>query len=345
MNWHLKRSHWAIALVLLAAVLTGLGIAYFTRTVMERAATMTEPTAFNQPPVFIGLQPTPEPDKLRPFALALHERKLLVSYLSSDRVDEFSDKLVHLRTLHLLDNEPASITGLAVEGDRIYATDFKSGDLLFVDYKTGKLLQAYGWQPDQKTRMKALGVAFYKNNLYVSDVASRQMLAIGAQDEKDMTAEGELIARFPNGGAAEFELGYPTSATVTPDGRLLVSDAKSGEVKAFTCSGRSAHLFEKDGAAALKAPMGIALDDLPSPALLEKKAKEFTPSKNRVNDQGRIHVVDAAPAGVKVFDSLGKYVLSYGTELRQPNGIAIDQKRRLIFISDTALHAIAVYKY
>ena len=148
MNWHLKRSHWAITLVLLAAVLTGLALAWFTRPVMERAAAMTERTAFSQPPVFIGLQLMPEPGELKPFALALNGRKLLVSYLSSDRVDEFSDKLVHLRTLHLLDKEPASITGLAVEGDRIYATDFKSGDLLFADYKTGKLLQSYGWHPD-----------------------------------------------------------------------------------------------------------------------------------------------------------------------------------------------------
>lgn len=344
MRWHLKRSHWAITLVLLvAAVLTGLAVAWFTRPVMERAAAMTERTSFDQAPVFIGLQAMPEPGTLKPFALALNERKLLVSYLSSDRVDEFSDKLVHLRTLHLLDKEPASLTGLAVEGDRIYAADFKSGDLLFVDYKSGKLLRSYGWQPDQKTRMKALGVAFYKNNLYVSDVASRQMLAIGAQDEKGLLEEGELIARFPNGRAAEFELGYPTWATVTPDGRLLVSDAKSGEVKAFTCSGRSAHLFEKGGEATLKTPMGIAMDDIPSPALQEKKATGFDPSG--VNDQGRIHVVDVSLAKVKVFDPLGKYVLSYGTELKQPNGIAIDQKRRLIFISDTALHAIAVYKY
>ena len=343
MHWHLKRSHWAITLVLLAAVLAGLAITWFTRPLMDRAAAMTERTAFNQSPVFIGLQAMPEPGKLKPFALALHERKLLVSYLGSDRIDEFSEKLGYLRTLHLLDKEPASITGLAVEGDRIYAADFKSGDLLFAEYKTGKLLQSYGWQPDQKTRMKALGVAFHKNNLYVSDVASGQMLAIGASTEKDMREEGELIVRFPNGRAAEFELGYPTWATVTPDGRLLVSDAKSGEVKAFTCSGRSAHLFEKGGDATLKTPMGIALDDLLSPELVAKKATVFDPSG--VNDQGRIHVVDAELARVKVFDPLGKYVLTYGEELRQPNGIVINQKRRLIFISDTALHAIAVYKY
>lgn len=343
MHWHLRRSHWAILSVLFAAVLTGWAVAFFSRTVMDRATAMTERTAFDQPPVFIGLQAMPEPGNLKPFALALREEKLLVSYLSSDRIDEFSGKLEFLRTLHLLEKEPASITGLAVEGDRIYATDFKSGDLLFAEYKTGKLLQSYGWQPGHSVRMKALGVAFYKNNLYVSDVASRQMLAIGASTEKDMREEGELIARFPNGRAAEFELGYPTWAMVTPDGRLLVSDAKSGEVKAFTCSGRSAHLFEKGGDATLKTPMGIAMDDLPSPELAAKKAAVFDPSG--VNDQGRIHVVDAGLARVKVFDPLGKYVLTYGTELRQPNGIVINQKRKLIFISDAALHAIAVYKY
>ena len=343
MHGRFKHSRWAIVYVLLAAAVIGSAVAFFTRPLMDRAAAITEPTTFDQAPVFIGLQAMPEPGKLKPFALALRERKLLVSYLSSDRVDEFSDKLVHLRTLHLLDKEPASLTGLAVEGDRIYATDFKSGDLLFAEYKSGKLLQSYGWHPDHKVRMKALGVAFFKNNLYVSDVASGQMLAISASTEKDMREEGELIARFPNGRAAEFELGYPTWSMVTPDGRLLVSDAKSGEVKAFTCNGRSAHLFEKEGDATLKTPMGIAMDDLPSPALLAKKAAAFDPSG--VGDQGRIHVVDAELTRVKVFDPLGQYVLTYGEELRQPNGIVIDQKRRLIFISDTKLHAIAVYKY
>lgn len=344
MRWQFLRSRWTILYVLLTAALIGSAVAYLTRTVMSRAAAMTEHTQFDQPPVFIGLQAMPEPGKLKPFALALSERKLLVSYLGSDRIDEFSEKLDYLRTLHLLDKEPASITGLAVDGDRIYATDFKSGDLLFAEYKSGKLLQSYGWHPGHALRMKALGVAFYKNNLYVSDVASRQMLAIGASTEKDMREEGELITRFPNGRAAEFELGYPTWAMVTPDGRLLVSDAKSGEVKAFTCNGRSAHLFEKGGDADLKIPMGIAMDNLLSPEqLARKKASTFDPSG--LNDQGRIHVVDVSLAKVKVFDALGKYVLSYGTELQQPNGIAIDQKRRLIFISDTALHAIAVYKY
>ncbi len=339
----LKHSRWTILYVLLAAALIGSSVAYFTRSLMDRAAAVTEPTLFEQPPVFIGLHSIAEAGELRPFALALNEGKLLVSYLGTDRIDEFSGKLELLRTLHLLPDEQASITGLAAEGDRIYATDFKSGDLLVADYKTGKLVQSYGLLPDGKSRMKAIGVTYYKNNLYVSDVASQKMLAIGATTEKDARDEGELIVGFPNGRPNEFELGYPTASMVTPDGRLLVSDAKSGEIKAFTCNGRSAHLFEKEGEARLKTPMGIAMDNMPSPVLQAKKTEVFDPSG--VNDQGRIHVVDAELAKVKVFDSLGKYVLTYGQELRQPNGIAVNQKRRLIFISDTKLHAIAVYKY
>lgn len=337
------RSRWMITVALLAAAAAGVAVTHFSRSLIDRAAAMTERTLFDQPPVFIGLQPVGQDAGLKPFALALNEGKLLVSYLSSDRIDEFSEKLELRRTLHLLERRPASITGLAADGDRIYAADFRSGELLFADYATGKVLQSYGWLPGHKSRMKVLGVAFHKDNLYVSDVGSGRMLAIGALGEKDVRDEGELIAGFPNGRPGEFALGYPTASMATPDGRLIVSDAGLHEVKAFTCSGRSAHRFESAGEAALVAPMGIAMDDLRSPQLQAVASRVFDPSG--VNDQGRIHVVDAVQARIKVFDALGKYVLTYGAELRQPNGIAIDAKRRLIFVSDAHLRAIAAYKY
>ena len=343
MRWPLGRSTWRMLAVLLAAAAIGLAIAHFSRSVMERAAAMSEHTAFDQPPVFIGLQALAPETALKPFALALSEGKLLVSYLSSDRVDEFSATLEYRRTLHLRDQEPASITGLALDGDRIYAADFNTGELLLVEYSSGKVLQAYGWMPSRFEPIKALGVTFFQNNLYVGDVASRKMLAIGALAEKDVRDEGELIVAFPNGGKGEFELGFPTASMVTPDGRLIVSDAKFHDVKAFTCSGRSAHRFDSEGEAALAVPMGIAMDSLPSPELLEIKSKVFDLSG--VNDQGRIHVVDAGKGQVKVFNALGKYVLSYGSELREPNGIAIDTGSRTIFIADAALRALAIYKY
>ena len=343
MRWRLMRPPWPVLYALLGAILAGLVIARLTSPLTHRAAAMTERTAFDQAPLFVGIKAIPEGGELKPFALALHQGKLLVSYLRSDRIDIFSEQLEPLGTLRLRQGAAASITGLAVDGERIYAADFESGELLVAEYATGTVVQSYGWLPGYQTRMKALGVAYYENNLYVSDVASGKMLAIGASAQKDVREEGELIVGFPNGGPEEFELGYPTWSMVTPDGRLLVSDAKARDVKAFTCSGRSAHRFDGEGEAALRVPMGIAMDDLPSPELLEVAEKVFDPSG--VNRQGRIHVVDAEQARVKVFNTLGKYVLTYGEELRQPNGIAIDQKRRLIFVSDAQLRAIALYKY
>lgn len=337
------RLRWLIVYVLLGAASLGVALAPLTRSLMERAAAMTAPTVFDQPPVFIGMKAVAANDNLKPFALALHEGRLLVSYLSSDRIDELSDRLEHLRTLHLLEEAPASITGLAVDGDRLYAADFKSGDLLIADYKTGKLLQSFGWLPDRKGRIKALGVTYRADNLYVTDVASGQIRVISVTTVDKVREEGELILSFPDRAGRGIHLDYPTWTTVTPDGRLLISDAKDQEVKAFTCSGRFAHLFEKQGMAALQAPMGIAMDDLRSPEFAAAAKTVFEPSG--VHEQGRVHVVDAAQARVKVFNALGKYVLTYGEELRQPNAIAIDQTRRLIFISDAQLRAIALYKY
>ena len=243
----LMRPVWTMLGVLAAAAAIGLAIAHIMRPVMDRAVAMTERTGFAQAPIFVGWHTIAQAAGLKPFALALSEGKLLVSYLSTDRIDEFSEKLEYRRTLKLLHGKPASITGVALEGDRIYAANFVSGDLLVADYKTGEVIQSYGWLPGYKARMRALGVAYYQKNLYVSDVASRKMLAISALAEKDLRDEGELIVSFPNGKKGEFELGYPTWSLVTPDGRLLVSDARSSEVKAFTCSGRSAHLFDRRG--------------------------------------------------------------------------------------------------
>jgi len=337
------RWRWLMVYVLLGASALGVTLAPLTQSLMERAAAMTVQTAFDQPPVFIGMQTIAENGDLKPFALALHDGKLLVSYLSSDRVDEFSDRLKHLRTLHLREKAPASITGLALDGERLYAADFKSGDLLVADYKTGRLLQSFGWLPDRKAQIKALGITLRADNLYVTDVASGQIRVISTTTVDKVREEGELILSFPDRAAKGVQLGYPTWTMVTPDGRLLISDARTREVKAFTCSGRFAHLFDKEGMAALKTPMGIAMDDLRSPELAAEAKKVFDPSG--VREQGRIHVVDAALGRVKVFNALGKYVLTYGGELRQPNGIVIDQKTRLIFVSDAKLRAIAVYKY
>lgn len=89
--------------------------------------------------------------------------------------------------------------------------------------------------------------------------------------------------------------------------------------------------------------MGIGFDNLPSPELIALKDSVFEPSG--VYEQGRIPIVNTKLAKVKVFNALGKYVLTYGNELEQPNGITIDQNRRLIFVADAKRNAVVLYKY
>lgn len=339
------KSKSILLFAILGGVVLGLAIVWFydraERNLIDVASRM-EATSFDRRPLFVGVKQMPD-TSLRPFAVTLHEGRLLVSYLSTDRIDEFSDRLEYRRTFRLLGGEGASITGLAIEGDRMYAVDFRSGELLIADYQSGKLLHSFGYYPGRKNRMKLVSVTLSAGNVYATDVATKQVLVISPSTVPDVRDEWELILHFPRSSAKDFELEYPTCVTATPDGRLLVGDAGNKSVKAFTCNGRPAHHFEKEGEASLTAPMGIAIDNLPSPKLLAIADTVFHPSG--VYEQGRIHVVDAVQARVKVFDALGSYVFSYGDELRQPNRIAIDHSRRLIFIADAWLRAIVLYKY
>lgn len=301
-------------------------------------------TSFDQPPVYIGsLDLTREVKTSRPFALTFHEGNLLVSFVGSDEIAEYAPDLKRFRSIHVRGGQSASLTSLVVESDRLYAADFRSGELLVAEYPGGKLLNAFGLLPDESTPMKLFGLAYASGSLYASNSQSNQMLAISTQAVPGVREEGELLVAFPSAPIKDFQLSFPTFAAVTPDGRLLVSDVGHKEIKAFTCSGRPAHRFDTSGAAAFSVPMGIAMDDLQSPDLSALADSVFDPSG--IYHQGRIHVVDAGQSSVKVFNAFGKYMLTYGRELRQPHGIAIDQDRNLVFVADAELQCIAVYKY
>lgn len=336
-----------------AAALVGAGIVlgfmiwllgFATNDDLLAKADSFHPTQFDQAPSFVGLLPIEKRGHdARPFAVALHDGNLFVSFLGSDEILEYASDLKHSRFIRALGGEDASLTGLLVEGDRLYAANFRSGELLILEYPSGKLLNAFGLLPDGKTPMRLFGLAYASGSLYASNARTNQMLAISTQTVPGIKEEGELLVGFPAASAKDFQLSFPTFAAVTPDGRLLVSDVGHKEIKAFTCSGRQAHRFDTSAAAAFSAPMGIAFDDLPSPELCSLADSVFSPSG--VYHQGRIHVVDAGQSRIKVFNSLGKYVLTYGRELRQPNGIAIDTERRLIVVADADLESLAIYRY
>lgn len=342
------RRRWPFLVLLPAGVLTGFLLFMVPRLsdpgLEERLRAITRQTTFDEPPIYAGLLTLPDGGTgRRPSGLTFFEGKLLVSYLDADRIEEFSETFDHIRSFHLLQGEAASLMSIAAAGGRLYATDALSGELLISDYRTGDLIHSLGFLPDEKTRMKLTNVIHAAGNLYATDGASRQVLVISPSAVDGLRDQWELMLHFPAPSGDERSLVSPTASAMTPDGRLLVCDAGRREVKAFTCNGRYAHPFEAQGEARMASPMGLALDDVPSPALLAASDTLFQPSG--IYREGRIHVVDAVLGRVKVFDALGSYVMTYGAELDEPVGIVINQKRRLVLIADAGLGAIAVYKY
>ena len=320
------------------------GSVRFLNPSLVEVAESKQATRFDEAPHYVGeMTLASVHDDMQPFSLGLSGGNLFIGYIGSDRVDEYSSQLQLLRSVHLLENEKASITGIIVHHDRLYAVNNRIGEILVSDYPSGKLITTYGFFPDNSTRMKVFGIALQNDILYATDSRTNRILAISANEIPSIRDEGELLTTFPDSGAHEYQLSFPSFPVVTPDGRLLVSDIGHHEVKAFTCSGRPAHKLDRSDSAQMSIPMGIAFDNLPSPELLAFRDSIFNPSG--LFHQGRIHIVDAGSSRVKVFSSTGKYVFSYGKELHKPAGIAIDTSRRYIFIADAGPSVIQMYTY
>ena len=302
-------------------------------------------TRFDQPPVFVGEQSLASSDDTlsEPFGLAIFHENLLVSYVGANRIEEYSPDFSAHREFNPSPEPEASFTGLLVYRDRLYTTNYRTGELYVLNYQDGSLVTAFGMFPDGSTRMKLFGIAQAGDEVYVTDSRTNTILAISTATIPGVKEEGELITSFPSPKQEDFQLSFPSFAVTTPDGRLLVSDVGNREVKVFTCSGRPIQVFEKGERSMLHAPMGIAMDNLQSPEFKAAADSVFDPSG--ILDQGRVHVVDSSPGRVKVYDAAGKYVLTYGEELERPNGIAIDQNRRLVFIADAGKRAVMIYRY
>ncbi|MFQ6077608.1 MAG: hypothetical protein ACE5NJ_00495 [Thermodesulfobacteriota bacterium] len=328
--------------VLLAALLSLLSPRWWGG-LHEQIAVTKDTTTFHQKPIFVGrLELQEEGKRLEPYALFLSPEYLYVTYWHTDRVDLFDTRFHRAKTLRLSHGEEASITGIAVDDEYIYVADFAKGEIRF-HHHDARVSQAFSWLPHRVGRLRPHGLHLFQGNLYITDIEQRQLFVISAADLEGLTEMGELLFSVPGPEESGTTFHCPVYAAVTGDGRIVVTDMVNRDVKVFTCNGRFAYRFESEGEARLLGPHGVAFDDLPSPEMLAAADSVFDPSG--IHTQGRIHVVDTKLARVKVFDAVGKYILTYGRELEQPNGLVIDQQRRLIIVADTGSGALVVYKY
>ena len=320
------------------------GSRYVWGDIGERLALSSDTTRFSEPPLYVGTEPLRSDGKpLRPYAIRLQHDSLYVSYLGLPRIDIYDLSLKRLKSVRLEESEGGLISSIDVYAGNIYVADLQRQEVRVHD-REGRLLDAYRWLPGAKHRIVPHGLTVFRDVLYVTDIAQRQVHAISVVDKPKLTEAGELLFSAPDLNNPRFRFLFPAAAAVTPDGRLLVSDLEKGVVRVLGCDGRYAYSLPDTRSEVLRSPQAIALDNLPNPELLNRRSVEFDPSG--IETQGRIHVVDREGKRVVMFDAKGAYVASYGSgRLSVPNGIAIYQDQRLIFIADTQEGALVLFRY
>ena len=116
----------------------------------------------------------------------------------------------------------------------------------------------------------------------------------------------------------------PTYIATDPQNRLIVTDASDNSVHVLDPAGKNSFRIVAGPHYRLKHPEGVATD----------------------ND-GNIYIADSATALVLEYDSLGRFVRRLGLYVDenifdQPSGIAIDQRRSLLYVADSSANVVAV---
>ncbi|MBE0644304.1 MAG: hypothetical protein IH600_09515 [Bacteroidetes bacterium] len=329
---------------LLAIVIFGLSVAAGIVSVStaafrgDRDSSVSQVKQGRDKPISSVFIPEGSREGLRISDLCFWHNELFVSYRESDRIEVYDAALRLLRRFALRDGAHASITAVAADADALYATDFASDEILFVNPRTGNVKQVFGFLPDGVTRIHPYAVTIHGDMLYVTDVVLHAVLAISAKELPALRELGEVVLRIPQ-RANDRALRFPTFTHVTADGRLLICDLAAGHIGVYSCSGRFIENFSVPGER--MAPMGIGQDTFKIPAFQMRKDSIFDPSGTL--DQGRIHVVDASTGCIRVFDPYGVYQGAYAHELVSPSGLAMDAKHERVFVADPGLGGIAVF--
>lgn len=281
-------------------------------------------------------------DTLRPVRLQLIKDSLYISYDKRPFIDIYNLKFEKISTIHLVSPEEVYPTSFYVSDSNIFVADHSKGALVIYS-RAGKFIQSFGLHPDGNTRLSPYALMHYGGVLYVSDINQKAVLAISTVNVENLTEIGELILTIPNDSL--YPINFGSAIYVTFDGRLFAGDAVSGITKVYTCDGHFIYNFDTVPYLSKIAPQAIDLDNLIDSDLKMLDSNSFDPSG--IRDMGRIHLVDANNAKVHMFNPLGRYIASYPEDpiLLKPSGIAIDRKKRNIYIADPASKIIQIFKY
>jgi DNA-binding beta-propeller fold protein YncE len=104
--------------------------------------------------------------------------------------------------------------------------------------------------------------------------------------------------------------------------RLYIADPEAGRLNVVDLKTMDSFYFYETGDVELVSPIGVVADP-----------------------EGKIYVTDSQLEKVAVFNEKGKFLHFFRGRLKRPTGIAIDVKKRTIYVTDTLEHKIFIYGY
>jgi len=281
---------------------------------------------------------------LAPIRLTVHADTLWVCYKSLPLIEAWAldhpDSIRRVASVGLTDPVSVVPSSLVVGDSSFVVTDHGRGAVVEFG-RDGRVRQSFDSLPDGQTGLSPLAVDEFQGVLYVADIAVRRILAIALREGRGVRESGELILTIPHDETGP--LGFPSAVYVTPDGRLLVGDAKAGGVEVYTCDGRAIYKFDAVPDLVGMAAQGFAQDTVIDPS----QQDEHSADPSGIRNQGRVHVADSVNRMIHVYGALGSYVLSYpqDSSLTGPSDVAVHAASRRVFVADPGSGRIVIYRY
>jgi len=263
----------------------------------------------------------------KPAALAARKGRIYVADPPTNAIVVFD--IPRGRTFQMGVREPNRITkpvSLAIDGqDNVYVLDSALRKVMVYD-ALGLFMYSVG-DPKAFTQPAGVAVSDDGKKIFIIDRGS-----VEGNDHKVVaySPDGTELFRIGPRGSGPGQLNIPVSASVTPDGTLLILDSGNFRVQAFDLDGKHRFSFGSVG-------NGLG---------------QFSRARSIATDrEGKIFVSDASFNNVQIFNPAGELLMWIGSPgLRNVPGqfgliagIAVDETGRL-YIADHYHIKIEVYR-
>lgn len=260
-----------------------------------------------------------------PSAVAFANDSLYVAFSRKSAVQIYSSQLDLLKTIRLERPQTVTPNSIVVTDSLLIVADTAARQVALYD-REGDFLTSIQWYPDQSNRIDPLAIASDGRRLAVVDGALNRIAIISLIDNQPFAEFLELLDLLPHEKVGK--LSEPRMTLLTPDGGLWVGESRS--ISRFTSDGH---------------PLG-AVEPPPKTRIVLPFAATIV-ADSTASSATRIHVLDKIAGKVFVYDLNAKLRLVYPRDraLQRPSGIAVDQRHRTIFITETETASITVFGY